>query len=59
MLSSLRCLLLIEEAFQFGGAHDSARTDLDRLDAALTDQFVEKRPRNAEMLGSSADAEAG
>jgi len=58
MLSSLRRLLPIEEAFQFGAANDRSLADLDCLDAALSDQLVEKCSGDTEIVSRFTDREA-
>jgi hypothetical protein len=58
MTQHLRGLLLVEEPLELGAAHDRARADLDRLDAATADQGVKERSRDAEIVGGLTDREA-
>jgi hypothetical protein len=58
MIASLRCLLLIEEAFHLGATNDRARADLDRFDTALLDLLVEKCSGDAEIVSRFTDCEA-
>ena len=58
MTQPLRGLLLVEKPLELGAAHDRARADLDRLDAATADQGVKERSRDAEIVGGLTDREA-
>ncbi len=46
------------EAFQLGAANDRALADLDRLDAALSDQLIEKCSGDTEVVSRFRDREA-
>lgn len=58
MIASLRSLLLIKEAFEISPAYDRAGADLDRLNAAVVDQLVEKGSGDSEILSGFINGEA-